>query len=225
MQVRLRTMSAQIRALQRSAHVQVESPPLVGGNSYADAARFTARPPMSPTYVGPTSAEFGLNIAGQVGDTDETEHSEPTPTSRSVSPPARSEEDATVLPENPLMALTEADALRLVDVYDEAIGIMYPVVDTASIRRFLVDYYRHRIASPSDVVLHRSRQDNKDWWFFARDAEVLKIVLAIALLAESHGRSELGACLASSVEKTFGKERTWVPEVDMKELIILVLLV
>jgi hypothetical protein len=31
-----------------------------------------------------------------------------------------------IFPENPLMALTETDSLRLVDVYEEAIGIMYP---------------------------------------------------------------------------------------------------
>jgi hypothetical protein len=224
MQQQLRSMSAQIRDLQRNAHAQGETPPRIGGNNYANAARFTARPPMSPAYVGPTSAEFGLHVAGQ-GDTDETEDTEEVRVSWSPSPSARTKDDVAIFPENPLMALTETDSLRLVDVYEEAIGIMYPVVDTASIRKFVVDYYRHRISSPSDAVLHKNRQASQDWWFFARDVEVLKTVLAVALLAESHGQSKLGACLASSVEKTFGEERTWVPEVDMKELIILVLLV
>jgi hypothetical protein len=53
---------------------------------------------------------------------------------------------------------------------------------------------------------------------------VLIILLATALLVESHGRSELAAQLADCVEDRFAS-RLKVAQVDMKEILILVLLV
>jgi hypothetical protein len=61
-------------------------------------------------------------------------------------------------------------------------------------------------------------------WFSARDVQVLKILLATALLVESHGRSERAAQLADSVEDRFAS-RLKIAEVDMKEILILTLLV
>lgn len=100
---------------------------------------------------------------------------------------------------------------------------MYPCVDLTSVRSYAVEYYQSscpadgRISEPTPAA---SDQD----WFHARDIQLLKILLATALLVESHGRSERAAQLADSVEDRFAS-RLKIAEVDMKEILLLTLLV
>jgi hypothetical protein len=113
----------------------------------------------------------------------------------------------------------------LVQIYEDSVGIMYPCVDLDSVREYVHEYYRsngiYEISSASEALA----QDAPDQdWFTARDIQVLKIILATALLAESHGRSEFAAQLADSVEDRFSG-RFRVAEVDMKEILIMTLLV
>lgn len=167
-------------------------------------------PPQSPSYVGPTSAEFGL--------TARQRHPEDDLVSTAVQSPAPSLEND-ISSDDPLGCLGPAEALRLVDVYENTVGLMYPCVDLESVRTYIAEYFRDkdRVGPSSPATLDQE-------WFFARNIEVVKILLATALLAESHGRSERAALLADSVEDRFAT-RLKVPEVDMKELLILTLLV
>ncbi|RAH46219.1 transcription factor domain-containing protein [Aspergillus brunneoviolaceus CBS 621.78] len=182
--------------------------------------------PKSPTYVGPTSAEFGIadrkrphggevEVEDEDEDEDEDEGEDLESTAApSPIPVADGEGD-------PLRCLGLTEALRLVTVYEHTVGLIYPCVDLDSVRAYVVDYYRDDGLSKSPALGAGGAAE--DDWFFARDAEVLKILLATALLAESHGRSERAALLADRVEDQFGM-RMKVPEVDMKELLILALL-
>lgn len=231
MQRQLDFMSNEIRILRRNLkppqqHIQTTTRP-----SKSTDSRWASRAPVSPSYVGPTSSEFGLNFTNDdAPDIDETETSEIVQPSSSNSPyaplVAREEQRqrTDISRSNPLLSLDESDALRLVDIYDEAVGAMYPVVDLKSIREYIVDYYSQH---SNDAAGHMSppQSGNEDWWFSARDTEVLKLVLALGLISESPGQSELGNILAASAEDTFATTRTQVPEVDMKELIILTLVV
>ncbi|EED18579.1 fungal specific transcription factor, putative [Talaromyces stipitatus ATCC 10500] len=229
MQKQLDLMSTEIGILRRrSLPFQRHAQATIEPNKPTDL-RWATRAPVSPSYVGPTSSEFGLNVPDDdVPDIDETENSEIVQPSSSNSPyvppilPEEGRKRASISTSNPLLSLGEADALRLVDVYEEAVGLMYPVVDLKSIREYIIDYYsQHSNDSANDIC--PPQNGNEVWWFSARDTEVLKIVLALALISESPGQSELGNILASSVEDTFAQTRTQVPEVDMKELIILAL--
>ena len=161
-------------------------------------------PPKSPSYVGPTSAEFGLT-AHKKGDSDDEE------TGSSTSDTLPTTGDA-------LGELGLDEGLRLLAVYEHSVGIMYPCVDLDSVRMYITDFYRAdgHAAVTANVTNHD--------WFFARDVSVVKTILATALLAESHGRSERAAQLADSVEDDFAG-RVKIAEVDMKELLILTLLV
>lgn len=126
---------------------------------------------------------------------------------------------------DPLAVLGQAEALRLVQVYEDTVGIMYPCVDLESVRAYITDYYGPgRGAKNGREAGGLSGDSTEQEWFFARDIQVLKIILAIALLAESHGRSERAAQLADSVEDKFAS-RLKIPTVDMKELLILTMLV
>lgn len=119
---------------------------------------------------------------------------------------------------DPLTELGLAESLRLLSVYEQSVGIMYPCVDLDSVRTYIIDFFRGGSNAPA--VANATDQD----WFFARDASVIKIILATALLAESHGRSERAAQLADIVEDEFAT-RVKIADVDMKELLILALLV
>ncbi|KAJ5266474.1 hypothetical protein N7478_009282 [Penicillium angulare] len=185
--------------------------------------------PKSPTYVGPTSAEFGLsqqprpcseeNDPSQNDEEDEEENfglltGNPSPA------PTGEQDDMSGM--DPLQSLGLEEILRLVKVYEDTVGIMYPCVDLASLRTYVVEFhhtYNPDIDHVSGPVPITSDQN----WFHARDIQVLKILLATALLVESHGRSERAAQLANSVEDRFAS-RLKIAEVDMKEILILTLL-
>lgn len=175
--------------------------------------------PKSPPYVGPTSAEFGLRR--QRASPRENEADEDMP----LSTPTRSP-----TPEGPAshtgsgFRLGLDDALRLVQVYEDLVGVMYPCVDIDSVRAYVHEYYRSHDTILTDATESQDRASTDQDWFFARDIQVLKLILATALLAESHGRSEAAAQLADSVEDRFAT-RFKVAEVDMKEILIMTLLV
>lgn len=185
--------------------------------------------PKSPTYVGPTSAEFGLtqprrSLSHQAGDCatiddcgeelDLSTAPSPAPSERSENPPLR----------HPLRSLGPDETLRLVQVYEDTVGVMYPCVDLDGVRAYVLEFYRsHDSTTGSSSGLSTHTASDQDW-FSARDVQVLKILLATALLVESHGRSERAAQLADSVEDRFAS-RMKIAEVDMKEILILTLLV
>ncbi|KAL2825034.1 hypothetical protein BDW59DRAFT_146737 [Aspergillus cavernicola] len=169
--------------------------------------------PVSPDYIGPTSAEFGIGIHQKPADERDEDESEST-----AAPSPAAVSDVEAMSTDPLGCLGKEEALRLVTVYENNVGLMYPCIDLDSVRSYVNDYYKDEERSgPTPPGM--TDQD----WFFARDAEVLKVLLATALLAESHGRSERAALLADSVEDRFAA-RLKIPEVDMKELLILTLL-
>lgn len=182
--------------------------------------------PKSPHYIGPTSAEFGLNRPQNASVEDTQHQDEDMGISDTPSPVASGGEDSLpVVSTGDPLSLSLEDTLNLVQVYEDSVGIMYPCVDLDSVREYVHEYYRsngiYEISSASEALA----QDAPDQdWFTARDIQVLKIILATALLAESHGRSEFAAQLADSVEDRFSG-RFRVAEVDMKEILIMTLLV
>lgn len=198
-------------------------------------------PPKSPSYVGPTSAEFGLPGMSMRNSSDLCLHASQTASedgsggeSRLVHSPSVSECGVDAHDQDPLVSLGQAEALRLIEVYEDAVDIMYPCVDLESVREYIKAHYHgdYNDGSPKRVPTMRAghidepppgESDDQDW-FYARDVQVLKLILAIALLAESHGRSERAARLADSVEDKFAT-RIKVATVDMKEELILTLLV
>ncbi|KAJ5235117.1 uncharacterized protein N7469_004285 [Penicillium citrinum] len=182
--------------------------------------------PKSPHYIGPTSAEFGLHQHQNASAANDQNHDEDVGISATPSPAASDVESNLPVAASTASALSLSleDTLNLVQIYEDSVGIMYPCVDLDSVREYVHEYYRtngiYAINSASEALA----QDAPDQdWFTARDIQVLKIILATALLAESHGRSEFAAQLADSVEDRFAS-RFKVAEVDMKEIVIMTLL-
>ncbi|KAL4928203.1 transcription factor domain-containing protein [Aspergillus undulatus] len=226
---KFRTLDQQIEALHREMRVmsarmhELESASAtpsasnngnasISSSSVSAGLRRIMNRPGSPDYVGPTSAEFGIAKRQRPADESDGDGEELEDTTTAPSPAAVSDVEA--MSSDLLGCLGKEEALRLVTVYENNVGLMYPCIDLDSLRSYVNDYYKDGPTPPGTTD-----QD----WFFARDAEVLKILLATALLAESHGRSERAALLADSVEDRFAT-RVKIPEVDMKELLILALL-
>ncbi|KAA8641336.1 uncharacterized protein ATNIH1004_002004 [Aspergillus tanneri] len=182
-------MAARIRRLESSSSGSVANSAIPTSGSTistpsnnAGLQRIMNRP-QSPSYVGPTSAEFGLMARQKsVDDSDGDDFA----STAAASPVAQSDTEA--MSSDPLGWLGLTEALRLVTAYENSVGLMYPCVDLDSVRAYVAEYYRTdgRPGPASPVAVEQD-------WFFARDVEVLKIILATALLVESHGRSERAA--------------------------------
>lgn len=174
-------------------------------------------PPQSPTYVGPTSAEFGLGPSNSQLRNATEKDGKAWPSESLNGSRAQSLAAPDVLENrDPLLMLGQEEALRLVEIFHDAVGILYPCVDLNAVRTYITEFYQNGIVDNMSPI-------DEDW-FYARDIQVLKIILATALLAESHGESPHAAKLANSVQDKFAG-RLKIATVDMKELLILTLLV
>ncbi|ODM14752.1 hypothetical protein SI65_09746 [Aspergillus cristatus] len=197
-----RTTNPQVSSAYTPAAASVSGTGTTSSSAGAALGRIL-NPPKSPTYIGPTSAEFGLTARRK--SVSDGEESSPSPS------------EAILTTGDPITELGLAESLRLLSVYEQSVGIMYPCVDLDSVRTYIIDFFRG--GGNALAVANATDQD----WFFARDASVIKMILATALLAESHGRSERAAQLADIVEDEFAT-RVKIADVDMKELLILALL-
>jgi hypothetical protein len=221
----MRTLSARLHEVESTS---ASSPLKVSAVATAGTLHRILDAPKSPTYIGPTSAEFGLSrlqrSSSEVGDDAIIDGpGEELDLSTDAASPAPSERGVDVSIGDPLRSLGTEEALRLVQVYEDTVGVMYPCVDLDGVRAYICEYYRQDPTTQSPSDLSRQTASDEDW-FSARDVQVLKTLLATALLVESHGRSERAAQLADSVEDRFAS-RLKIAEVDMKEILILTLLV
>lgn len=226
----MQTLSARLKEIESVNSVAPSRPSV---SAVPNSLQRILNPPKSPSYVGPTSAEFGLGHQDDslldVFDDDDKLHPDnfqggqdidpSSPVTQSLTGSATTEKFAR---RHSLHNLGLKETLRLVQLYEDTVGIMYPCVDLASLRTYVVDYYDSQ-TSASNKSSARKPSITDDDWFQARDIQVLNILIATALLVESNGQSERAAQLADIVEDRFAS-RLKVAQVDMKECLILTLL-
>lgn len=222
----MRTLSARLKEVESANYVASSRPTVSAAPS---SLQRILNPPKSPSYVGPTSAEFGLDhpddsllYALDDGDKVHAQSFQGNPASPVAQSSAGSTPTEKSISQHSLQDLGLEETLRLVQVYEDTVGIMYPCVDLASLRTYVVEYYHSQTSTIDKSSARRPSRTDEDW-FHARDIQVLNILLATALLVESHGQSERAAQLADSVEDRFAS-RLKVAQVDMKECLILTLL-
>ncbi|KAF7171213.1 hypothetical protein CNMCM5623_003615 [Aspergillus felis] len=205
-------MQEQISAL--SAAVYALSRP---GASPQDQVRAFRRPSSAKelTFQGPTTSAFSFDLAksslqrrGIVdGDGDGDEVGEEGDDG-DVTPPTRDGSPLQML-NDPLWTISKAEAIRLCRVYEEEMGIMYPVVELEELLRQVESLY-----GPSP----RLPLQSGDY-----DAHILRLVFACALTAEASGRSELAMRLFESV-RDVADDCVWAaPEIDRIILLTLVM--
>jgi hypothetical protein len=227
MQEQITTLSASVRSISGSEH----SP--VGLAATGTYGLLPAQRPLrrvstgrDAPFQGPTTSAFSFDLAksslqqrgiiegAEAGDEGDLTQ-EPSPL---ASPSARVEGIDTRQTLDPLWALPKIEALRLCRVYEEEMGIMYPVLELSE----LLDQV-HLLYGPMDRALGPAIQFDGRNELDREDVHILRLVFACALTAEASGRSEQAIALFDSVREV-QDNCVWGPP-EIKSIIFLTLVV
>lgn len=164
-------------------------------------------------FRGPTSDEFNFGVAksslqtmgltghegiedgsgaGGVGTAD------PSP---AHSPPMRNRAQfLTTLhaDKDPLWGMSHEEIMRLCSVYEDEMGLMYPVLDINKVTAHATKLYRFMEAAHRTGLMQQGMPGTDS--IADEDTNILKMVLASALTVEGSGRSELGRRLFEYVQ-------------------------
>ena len=182
-----------------------------------------------PQYQGPTSTGYNLDIAhASLQTMGVTEPEMPDGNAiafdQSLADPQL---QAPVAPmavhpnKDPLWRMSKEDAVRLCNIYQDEMGIMYPVVDIDQIVERAKFLFRFTEAATRNGLISTTRSGPDS--LATPDNNILKMVLATALTVEANGHSELGQALFESVKDASGG-RLWEPA-ELKGLTLLVIIV
>ena len=243
-----RSMSAQIQALQeqvndlyshisalRGIHVSYPGPTDLGQNEASASYRSDVSPSRSrgahTQFQGPTSSAYNFDVAKSslqtmgIAEPDMPEEGGGVDIDPALGAPHQ--QQAPMAPmvtqgyKDPLFQLKKDEAIRLCKVYDEEMGIMYPMLDmekliprTALLFDFVESALRTGLINPAMPGEDRVR---------GHEADIIRMVLATALTVEGHGQSELGKAICKSCREAF--EGIVSEPADVKGLILLVLVV
>lgn len=198
--------------------------PLQQSGSVAPRAR-------QPRFQGPTSSAFNFDVArsslqdmgidapAEDVTADDLTTAHVTPTGSPLRPPPSSDQLASVMPtihptKDPIWSIKREDALRLCKVYEEEIGIMYPLVDIEQVTHQTNLLYTFMEAAVRAGFAQRglpgsdSLQDD--------NTNILRIILAITLVVEGSGKSDLGERLYLSIKPVIDS-KLWEP-LDIKNV-------
>lgn len=179
-------------------------------------------------FQGPTTSGFSFDLAkssllqrgiverndpGDEAEGDLTQ--EPSPLASPSAPNRDSELRHAV---DPLWALPKNEALRLCQVYEEEMGIMYPVLEVSELLEQV-----HLLYGLMDRTLESDIQTNGKNALDREDVYILRLVFACALTAEASGRSEQAIALFDSVREV-QDNCVWGPP-EIKSIIFLTLVV
>lgn len=177
-------------------------------------------------FQGPTTSEFSFDLAksnlqqrgivesNEAGDEGDLTQ-EPSPL---ASPSATHRGLEVRQAADPLWALPKAEALRLCRVYEEEMGIMYPVLELSELLD-QVDLLYGMMDHSIDPEAQPRQRDALD----PEDVFILRLVFACALTAEASGRSERAFALFDSVREV-QDNCVWGPP-EIKSIIFLTLVV
>ncbi|KKK17876.1 hypothetical protein ARAM_005157 [Aspergillus rambellii] len=166
-----------------------------------------------PRFQGPTSSAFNFDVARSslrhMGITTAEEVIQDDLTSAHAtpadSPPHGSALASSMHPtKDPIWAIKREEALRLCRVYDEEVGIMYPLVEIDRVIDQVNLLYIFMEAAMRTGLMHRGiagtdglEDDNTN---------LLKMILATTLVVEGGGQSDLGKRLYLSVKPVIGSK-------------------
>lgn len=171
-----------------------------------------------PRFHGPTSSAFNFDVAksslqnmgitpAEDGIPDDLTTAHVTPAASP--PPHIGQVLATVHPtKDPIWTIRREEALRLCKVYEEEIGIMYPVVDITKISNQATLLYTFIEAATRTGFAQRGFPGSDG--LHDEASILLKLILATTLVVEGGGQSELGQRLFLSV-KPFVESKLWEP--------------
>ena len=168
-------------------------------------------PPPQPTFRGPTSNDFNFGVAksslktmgitalndgaidGSGGAGTGTREASPT----ANSPPSAQLVQTFHRDKDPIWSVSQDEALRLCDVFEDEMGLMYPVLDIESVKIYAKKLYAFmEAAQRTGLMQHGLPGDALD----DEDTSILKLVLATGMVTEDGGRNELGKRMFERVQ-------------------------
>jgi len=160
--------------------------------------------PGRPQYVGHTSSAFSFGVAksslramGMDSDADNVDDgmtSNLTTPSRTARPRERASNSIDAMA---FVSITEAN--RLVDVYEEEVGTLYPFLDINEIKLYASRHYAS-VRPVSDQAVSVSRSSEEERTLEAYDLHLLRMVMAITSVIEGRGHSDLSIRLVDEVQ-------------------------
>lgn len=219
-------MQAQITALTASVHSLAQSN--VSGQAVRPEAgsRLNRRISMASkelAFQGPTTSAFSFDLAKsslkergievERNEDDMTREPSPLPT-----PPSAPTLGSCQVGD-PLWSIGKTEALRLCHVYEEEMGVMYPMVELELLLQNV-----HLLYGPTEGGSwpRAPGQAQYDEELDDDDVNILRLVFACALTAEASGSSELAMSLFDSVRDA-ADHYVWAPpEINSITLLALV---
>ncbi|KAK5115987.1 hypothetical protein LTR62_000443 [Meristemomyces frigidus] len=158
-----------------------------------------------PSFRGPTSAEFNFDVAksslqtmgisGTEGETgDLTETANPTPNGS----PLHQVMEQWNSDKDPIWKTTREEATRLCQVYEDEMGLMYPVLDIQKVMAYATKLYGFMEAAHRQGLMQQGFPGADA--IEDEDTNILKMVMAVAMTVEASGRSDLGRKLFEYVQ-------------------------
>lgn len=184
-----------------------------------------------PRFQGPTSSAFNFDVANsslQTMGITEADLSDERVLNYEETPlesPSQHQPVVTSIvtpppPKDPIWKVGKEEAIRLCRVYEEEIGITYPMFDIEKIiNRANILFTFNESATRTGLMEFLPGLENLD----TDEINILKIILATTLTVEGSGQSDLGRMLFDSVRET-SESKLWEPA-DIKGLILLVVVV
>jgi hypothetical protein len=155
-----------------------------------------------PEFLGPTSSSFLFRVASDslaIAGVHAPAHCE----AESQPSSAKSDLHATYYAnrgwESPLCMISREEALRLLEVYDEEYGLIYPFINKTVLAR-AAQYFYDCVSMASSTTRSYQKDENT---LTEGILDILKLAIAIAAAIENQGPNELSTRLLSSVESDF----------------------
>ncbi|KAF2706663.1 hypothetical protein K504DRAFT_459071 [Pleomassaria siparia CBS 279.74] len=184
-----------------------------------------------PRFHGPTSSAFNLGVAKSslktMGITGPEEGDDEGPITQDVtptnSPPpvvhASLSQPTMHADKDPIWSLNKHEAIRLIHVWQEEMGMMYPFLNIDKIVRYAEMLFSF-VEAAARAGLMNSARPGADA-IMDEQTSILKLILAIALVLEGQGKSPFGERLFDNVHKVV--ERTLSDPVDLRGINMLAL--
>jgi hypothetical protein len=177
-----------------------------------------------PQFHGPTSTLYGLDVAktslqtmgitqnvADDGLLSRDRSRAPSPIMMASAHPSK----------DPLWLIDHSEVVRLCHVYEEEIGIMYPVIDIDKVLKQAHSLYKF-IGASLRTGLGQPNLPGADT-FDDEETTVLKLLLAVTMTVEGHGRSELGQRFFEASKPA--TDLKLVTALDVKSVVLTVLTV
>lgn len=172
-----------------------------------------------PQYMGPTSSAYSFGVASsslqEMGIQPGTNLVVGATTTYATTPARTPPPSRDLLyTQDPLLWLPQNEAIRLVETYEEESGTVYPFIDIKLVLSAAQQFYSSAAPTRSSSAVRDSGEENM---LSGGMLDILKLVVAIALVFEGHGPTTLSLKLLDSVESGF-KGRLCGPSVDVLEI-------